>query len=248
MTPARSTEWRPLNDATMRRSTMSIKRIVLPLVRRCLRSASPPVAAATTTAAATTQRRLRPNKRRRRRVDGRSRSPSACPAADHGWLAAITDERQGSRPRSSTASSSRSPTAPTDSADQADQIETLIAEKPDALVVLPYEGDALTPVALKAMEAGIPVVNVDREFSTPGAYRTLDRRRQLRHRLAGRQLLRRRAQVQGQRRRDPGPRRHLGDRAALARASPTRSSSAARAASRSSPSSRPTSTRTRACR
>ena len=62
----------------------------------------------------------------------------------------------------------------TDSAAQADQIETLIASKPDALVVLPNEGDALTPVALKAMEAGIPVVNVDREFAEPGAYRTLD--------------------------------------------------------------------------
>ena len=61
----------------------------------------------------------------------------------------------------------------TDSAAQADQIETLIAGKPDALVILPNEGDALTPVALKAMEAGIPVVNVDREFAEPGAYRTL---------------------------------------------------------------------------
>ena len=39
--------------------------------------------------------------------------------------------------------------------------------------MLPNEGDALTPVALKAMEAGIPVVNVDREFAEAGAYRTL---------------------------------------------------------------------------
>ena len=61
----------------------------------------------------------------------------------------------------------------TDSAAQADQIETLITQKPDALVVLPNEGEALTPVAQKATAAGIPVINVDREFSTPGAYRTL---------------------------------------------------------------------------
>ena len=40
----------------------------------------------------------------------------------------------------------------TDSAEQADQIETLIAGKPDVLVVLPNEGDALTPVAQKAMD------------------------------------------------------------------------------------------------
>ena len=59
--------------------------------------------------------------------------------------------------KSSATSTSRSTTAPTNSADQADQIETLIAGKPDALVVLPFEGDALTPVAQKATEAGIPV-------------------------------------------------------------------------------------------
>ena len=40
------------------------------------------------------------------------------------------------------------------------------------LVVLPFEGDALTPVAQKATAAGVDVVNVDREFSTPGAFRT----------------------------------------------------------------------------
>ena len=38
--------------------------------------------------------------------------------------------------------------------------------------MLPFEGDALTPVAQKATAAGIPVINVDREFSTPGAFRT----------------------------------------------------------------------------
>ena len=39
-------------------------------------------------------------------------------------------------------------------------------------MILPHEGGPLTPVAQKAMQAGIPVVNVDREFSTPAAYRT----------------------------------------------------------------------------
>jgi ribose transport system substrate-binding protein len=39
--------------------------------------------------------------------------------------------------------------------------------------VLPNEGEALTPVAEKATAAGIPVINVDREFTEPGAYRTL---------------------------------------------------------------------------
>ena len=53
-----------------------------------------------------------------------------------------------------------------DSAAQVSQIETLISQKPDVLVILPHEGGPLTPIAQKAMQAGIPVVNVDREFST----------------------------------------------------------------------------------
>jgi ABC-type sugar transport system substrate-binding protein len=39
-------------------------------------------------------------------------------------------------------------------------------------VLLPTDGAALTEVATKAMQAGIPVINVDREFSSPFAART----------------------------------------------------------------------------
>ncbi len=96
----------------------------------------------------------------------------SAPGADHGWMAAITDNarKQADELEGVTLKLAE---GVTDSAAQADQIETLIAGKPDALVVLPNEGDALTPVALKAMEAGIPVVNVDREFAEAGAYRAL---------------------------------------------------------------------------
>ncbi|MCW2761575.1 MAG: Sugar binding protein/LacI transcriptional regulator [Marmoricola sp.] len=51
-------------------------------------------------------------------------------------------------------------------------METFINDKVDAIVLLPTDGAALTDVATKAMEAGIPVINVDREFSTPFAART----------------------------------------------------------------------------
>jgi ribose transport system substrate-binding protein len=96
----------------------------------------------------------------------------SAPGADHGWMAAITDNaRQQAKELEGV--TLKLAEGVTDSAAQADQIETLIAGKPDALVVLPNEGDALTPVALKAMEAGIPVINVDREFAEAGAYRTL---------------------------------------------------------------------------
>lgn len=96
----------------------------------------------------------------------------SAPGADHGWMAAITENarQQAEELEGVTLELAE---GVTDTAAQADQIETLIAGKPDALVVLPNEGEALTPVALKAMEANIPVVNLDREFSEEGAYRTL---------------------------------------------------------------------------
>jgi len=94
------------------------------------------------------------------------------PAADHGWLKAISDNaKQAGNDLGEEVDLTVNDSAAS-SAEQADQIETLIQRKPDVLVILPFEGDALTPVAQKATDAGIPVVNVDREFSTPGAYRT----------------------------------------------------------------------------
>jgi ribose transport system substrate-binding protein len=96
----------------------------------------------------------------------------SAPGADHGWMAAITENARAEAKKLGDVELIASEGV-TDSAAQADQIETLIAQKPDALVVLPNEGEALTPVAQKATAAGIPVVNIDREFTTPGAYRSL---------------------------------------------------------------------------
>ncbi len=55
---------------------------------------------------------------------------------------------------------------------QISQIEQFINDGVDAIVLLPFDGAALTEVANKAMAAGIPVINVDREFSDPNAART----------------------------------------------------------------------------
>jgi ribose transport system substrate-binding protein len=104
--------------------------------------------------------------------DGPVKIAFSAPGADHGWMAAITENARKEADRLGDVELQITEGV-TDSAAQADQIETLIAGKPDALVVLPNEGDALTPVAIKATEAGIPVVNVDREFAEEGAYRTL---------------------------------------------------------------------------
>lgn len=95
----------------------------------------------------------------------------SAPAADHGWLKAVSDNAKAKAEElglDMTVNDSA-----TTSAEQADQIETLIQEKPDVLVVLPNEGEPLTPVAQKAMDQGIQVINIDREFSSAAAYHTL---------------------------------------------------------------------------
>jgi ribose transport system substrate-binding protein len=58
-----------------------------------------------------------------------------------------------------------------DTAAQIGQVKTLINKKVDVLVILPADGKALTQVGLEAMRAGIPVVNLDRVFASPQAYR-----------------------------------------------------------------------------
>ncbi len=95
----------------------------------------------------------------------------SAPAADHGWLAAITKNAQNEAAKHSDVTLVMAEGGAT-SADQIGQIETLINRKVDVMVVLPTEGQALTAVAQRAMRAGIPVVNLDRIFSTPLAYRT----------------------------------------------------------------------------
>jgi ribose transport system substrate-binding protein len=95
----------------------------------------------------------------------------SAPGADHGWLAAITENAQAEAERFDDVELELLE-GTNDSAAQVSQVEQLIANDPDVLIILPHEGEPLTPVALEAMEQGIPVVNLDREFSSEGAYRT----------------------------------------------------------------------------
>ncbi|MFF9378054.1 substrate-binding domain-containing protein [Streptomyces griseoluteus] len=94
----------------------------------------------------------------------------AGPQADHGWLNAINDNAKR-RARTYSDVTLEITEGSNDTAAQIGQIETLINKKVDVLVVLPADGKALTQVGLKAMRAGIPVVNLDRVFNTPQAYR-----------------------------------------------------------------------------
>jgi len=92
---------------------------------------------------------------------------ASVPPTDHGWLGAISKNAQAAADQYEDVDFQLLEAADSDS--QAQQIEQAISEDPDALVVLPQDGEALTPVAQKAEEAGIPVINVDRLFSEPDA-------------------------------------------------------------------------------
>ncbi|MBQ0825659.1 substrate-binding domain-containing protein [Streptomyces tagetis] len=94
----------------------------------------------------------------------------AGPQADHGWLNAINDNARKRAKKYSDVTLDITEGS-NDTAQQIGQIETLINKKVDVLVVLPADGKALTQVGLKAMRAGIPVVNLDRVFNSPQAYR-----------------------------------------------------------------------------
>ncbi|MDT3723772.1 substrate-binding domain-containing protein [Streptomyces sp. DSM 41972] len=94
----------------------------------------------------------------------------AGPQADHGWLNAINDNAKQRAEKYSDVTMEITEGS-NDTAQQIGQIETLINKKVDVLVILPADGKALTQVGLKAMRAGIPVVNLDRIFNSPQAYR-----------------------------------------------------------------------------
>ena len=94
---------------------------------------------------------------------------ASVPPTDHGWLGQIAAKATEAAAKHPDVDFRLLEAANADS--QASQIETVINERPDVLVVLPYDGAQLTPVAEKAMKAGIAVVNVDRTFSSPDAAR-----------------------------------------------------------------------------
>lgn len=94
----------------------------------------------------------------------------SAPAADHGWMGSIT--------KSALAEAQALGDVDLIVAEgtndvnlQISQVETFINDKVDAIVLLPFDGAAMTDVAIKAMDAGIPVINVDREFASPFAAR-----------------------------------------------------------------------------
>ncbi|MGW0546126.1 substrate-binding domain-containing protein [Streptomyces altiplanensis] len=94
----------------------------------------------------------------------------AGPQADHGWLNAI-NENAKSRAGKYSEVTLEITEGSNDTAAQIGQVQTLINKKVDVLVILPADGKALTQAGLQAMKAGIPVINLDRIFASPQAYR-----------------------------------------------------------------------------
>jgi ribose transport system substrate-binding protein len=96
----------------------------------------------------------------------------SAPAADHGWIAAITKNARAQADKFKADVTLKATEGTNDPSQQISQVETLINDKVDVLVILPMDGKQLTSVGQAAMDKGIPVVNLDRIFDTPLAYRT----------------------------------------------------------------------------
>ncbi|NUW35082.1 substrate-binding domain-containing protein [Nonomuraea sp. SMC257] len=95
----------------------------------------------------------------------------SAPAADHGWIAAIAKNAEAAAKQYTDVDFK--PVEPTnDINQQISAVESLIAAKVAALVILPNDGQQLNQIALQATQAGIPVVNLDRVFPDKLAYRT----------------------------------------------------------------------------
>jgi ribose transport system substrate-binding protein len=92
----------------------------------------------------------------------------SAPAADHGWIGAITANAQAQAKKFSDVTL-KVVDAGKDAPAQIAALESLIQSKPDAIVLLPQDGAQLTAVGKKATDAGIIVINLDREFSDSAA-------------------------------------------------------------------------------
>lgn len=91
----------------------------------------------------------------------------ALPSADHGWMGALIDnaENKAKELKEEGTIDDYVFTTAADPNKQANNIEDLIAQNVDAIVLLPIESEALSPMGTKINDAGIPLVVVDRELT-----------------------------------------------------------------------------------
>ena len=96
----------------------------------------------------------------------------SAPAADHGWLGAVITSAQATADKYKADMDFVTANGAVDASQQGNDIRTLGGQDLDAIAILPHDGGALTPVAQELMNQGIPVINIDREFGSPTAFRT----------------------------------------------------------------------------
>lgn len=92
------------------------------------------------------------------------------PSATHGWMGALIEEAENQAKE--LKDSENIDYVITNAADpnkQANDVDDLISQEVDAIVMLPIESAALTPVGQKIKDAGIPLVIVDRELENDAA-------------------------------------------------------------------------------
>jgi ribose transport system substrate-binding protein len=95
----------------------------------------------------------------------------ALPSATHGWMGALiqnAEDQAKALVEDGTIDEYEFTTADSP-ADQANNVEDLIAQGVDVIVMLPIESEALSPVAAKVKDEGIPLVIVDRELTNDAA-------------------------------------------------------------------------------
>ena len=96
----------------------------------------------------------------------------SAPAADHGWLGAVITSAQATADKYKADMEFVTANGAADASKQGEDIRTLSGQDLDAIAILPHDGAALTPVAQELMDKGIAVINIDREFGSPTAFRT----------------------------------------------------------------------------
>ncbi|MCT2535428.1 substrate-binding domain-containing protein [Aquibacillus koreensis] len=95
----------------------------------------------------------------------------ALPSATHGWMGALiqnAEDQAKALVEDGTIDDYEFTTAD-NPADQTSNVEDLIAQGVDAIVMLPIESEALSPVGAKVKEEGIPLIIVDRELTNDAA-------------------------------------------------------------------------------
>jgi ribose transport system substrate-binding protein len=149
------------------------------LSRRRLLLGSAAIGAGALATTACTSNQAKPNTAQTKGAEGANPNSSpgkkvvigfSAPAADHGWIAAITNNAKAQAGAYSDVEL-KTVEAGADAAAQRAALQTLVSQKPDVIVLLPHDGKELNAFGLQAMAAGIPVVNLDRAFPDPLAYR-----------------------------------------------------------------------------